>query len=34
MQWDRERDLTSFELQEERLGKYNRLGSDFFPAAP
>lgn len=31
MQWDRERDLTSFELQEERLGKYNRLGSDFFP---
>ena len=27
--WDRERDLTTFELTEERLGKYNLLGSDF-----
>ncbi len=28
--WDREGDVTTFELQEERLGKYNLLGSDFF----
>lgn len=28
--WDKERDFTSFELIEERLGKYNLLGSDFF----
>jgi len=30
IQWDREGDITMFELQEERLGKYNLLGSDFF----
>ncbi len=28
--WDQEGDVTTFELQEERLGKYNLLGSDFF----
>jgi len=28
--WDREGDVTSFELNEERLGRYNLLGSDFF----
>lgn len=28
--WDRESDITTFELREERLGKYNLLGSDFF----
>ncbi len=28
--WDREGDVTTFELVEERLGKYNLLGSDFF----
>jgi len=28
--WDREGDITTFELAEERLGKYNLLGSDFF----
>ncbi len=28
--WDKEGDITSFELKEERLGKYNLLGSDFF----
>lgn len=28
--WDREADVTTFELVEERLGKYNLLGSDFF----
>ena len=28
--WDRESDITTFELVEERLGKYNLLGSDFF----
>ncbi|MBI1760318.1 MAG: class I SAM-dependent methyltransferase [Acidobacteria bacterium] len=27
--WDRDRDCTTFELNEERLGKYNVLGSDF-----
>ncbi|MEL6867150.1 MAG: hypothetical protein AAFP19_22185 [Bacteroidota bacterium] len=28
--WDREGDVTTIELVEERLGKYNLLGSDFF----
>lgn len=28
--WDKEADLTTFELTEERLGKYNVIGSDFF----
>lgn len=28
--WDKEGDVTTFELDEERLGKYNLLGSDFF----
>ena len=28
--WDIEGDVTTFELDEERLGKYNLLGSDFF----
>lgn len=28
--WDREMDITTFELCEERLGKYNLLGSDYF----
>jgi hypothetical protein len=30
MSWDKDGDVTSFELQEERLGKYNVLGSDFY----
>lgn len=30
MSWDKDADVTSFELQEERLGKYNILGSDFY----
>lgn len=30
VKWDREGDVTTFELVEERLGKYNLLGSDFF----
>ena len=30
MSWDKDGDVTSFELQEERLGKYNILGSDFY----
>jgi len=30
VKWDREGDVTTFELDEERLGKYNLLGSDFF----
>lgn len=30
MVWDRKGDITTFELKEERLGKYNLLGSDFF----
>jgi len=30
MSWDKDGDLTSFELKEERLGKYNILGSDFY----
>ena len=29
MSWDKDGDVTSFELKEERLGKYNILGSDF-----
>lgn len=28
--WDRSGDVTTMELKEERLGKYNLLGSDFF----
>ena len=28
--WDKAEDITTFELVEERLGKYNLLGSDFF----
>lgn len=28
--WDRKGDVTTIELREERLGKYNLLGSDFF----
>jgi len=28
--WDRIGDITTLELREERLGKYNLLGSDFF----
>lgn len=28
--WDKDGDCTTFELDEERLGKYNILGSDFF----
>ena len=28
--WDKEGDVTTIELVEERLGKYNLLGSDFF----
>lgn len=28
--WDREGDVTMFELTEERLGRYNVIGSDFF----
>jgi len=30
VKWDRNADITTFELIEERLGKYNLLGSDFF----
>lgn len=30
IQWDREGDVTTFELDEESLGRYNLLGSDFF----
>ena len=30
MIWHKEDDITTFELVEERLGKYNLLGSDFF----
>jgi hypothetical protein len=29
VKWDREGDVTTFELKEERLGKYNLLGTDF-----
>ena len=28
--WDKDGDVTSFELQEERLGKFNILGSDYY----
>ena len=28
--WDKQGDVTTFELVEDRLGKYNILGSDFF----
>ena len=28
--WDKESDITTFDLKEERLGKYNILGSDFY----
>ena len=28
--WDKKGDVSTFELKEERLGKYNLLGSDFF----
>lgn len=28
--WHRQADVSTFELNEERLGKYNKLGSDFF----
>lgn len=28
--WDRKGDVTTMELREERLGKYNLLGSDFY----
>ncbi len=31
VEWDKAGDVTTFELVEERLGKYNLLGSDFFP---
>lgn len=30
--WDRDGDVTTIELKEERLGKYNLLGSDFISA--
>jgi hypothetical protein len=30
MNWDKKADITTFELKEERLGKYNILGSDFY----
>tara|TARA_Y100000310_G_scaffold345042_1_gene461348 strand:+ start:463 stop:702 length:240 start_codon:yes stop_codon:yes gene_type:complete len=30
VQWDLEEDITTFDLEEKRLGKYNVLGSDFF----
>jgi hypothetical protein len=30
MNWDKNGDITTFELKEERLGKYNILGSDLF----
>jgi hypothetical protein len=30
MKWDKESDTTTFELKEERLGKYNILGFDFY----
>ncbi|WP_045860443.1 hypothetical protein [Teredinibacter purpureus] len=29
--WSPEQDITTFELNEERLGKYNILGTDYFP---
>ena len=30
IRWDKAADITTFELVEERLGRYNLLGSDFF----
>jgi len=30
IKWDADNDITTFELNEKRLGKYNVLGSDFF----
>lgn len=30
VRWDKKYDITTFELVEERLGKYNLLGFDFF----
>ena len=30
MNWDKGGDITTFDLNEERLGKYNLLGADFF----
>ena len=30
VRWDKSQDITSFELTEDRLGKYNLLGSDFY----
>ncbi len=30
IKWDNKKDITTFELLEQRLGKYNILGSDFF----
>lgn len=34
VEWDKEGDVTTFELAEERLGKYNLLGSDFYKCEP
>jgi len=31
VQWHKDQDITTFELIEERLGRYNLLGSDFLP---
>lgn len=31
--WYRDMDITLFELKEEKLGKYNILGTDLFPCA-
>lgn len=31
VEWDAEADITTFELDEPRLGMYNRLGTDYFP---
>ena len=30
IKWDRDGDVTTFELNEERLGKYNLLGADYY----
>jgi len=30
VKWNKKMDITTFELSEERVGKYNLLGSDFF----
>ena len=32
VKWDKDNNVTTFELREERLGKYNLLGADFFGA--